>query len=496
MAEREEPDRQPRATLDGDSASPGGVGRTRSAADSSADHDLAGAAAAATHPRPPAPRLACPPSIVRASSSSRRVLQATLSGAPFEYEPIPTKPETPTTTMSKAEVSSRWAPEPKPTTTTLQILATLTARVEMTHTHTERECAGLMAHAAPPLTALLLLSLSARVVQVCTLGVFILTFVWVFSYLGGMDWVGGRNFFNGHPFFMLLGVSVFLANGVLSWRDVGRVLGHTPTKAIHAGFNLVGGTCIALGLFVTIKAHTGPHFMSLHSWIALASAAMLALQLLGGLGFFSLPICPLATRVRALPLHGESNSRAEVGAKTRQAADLVSFPICLLCFVSLAWRRVVPLVDGRGALRHDSVRCLSSSSPIVRTCSSWAPAFPLQVAHGVARCSLMCLLSLPLGPVERRAQLQHQPDEYPDGHPRRADLRRRWLHRVGPHPASCAGGRGRRVGAAGRRPSRRRGGIARRDAEGIVRHTDVARIHGRRYAAIRTGGSVYESIRG
>jgi hypothetical protein len=45
--------------------------------------------------------------------------------------------------------------------------------------------------------------------------------------------------------------------------------------------------------------------VTLHSWIALASAALLTMQLVGGLLFYLFPIFPFSLRVRALPLHGQ-----------------------------------------------------------------------------------------------------------------------------------------------------------------------------------------------
>jgi hypothetical protein len=98
-------------------------------------------------------------------------------------------------------------------------------------------------------------------------------------------------------------VTVFLANGVLSWRDANRFFSHRTTKILHASLNAIGAGLIGLGLYVTIKAHSSPHFMSLHSWMALAAVAMLGMQILAGIGFFALPIFPLATRARVVPLH-------------------------------------------------------------------------------------------------------------------------------------------------------------------------------------------------
>jgi len=141
---------------------------------------------------------------------------------------------------------------------------------------------------------------TAWVARFLSLVIFILIFVWFYVYLDGLAWKG-RTWFNLHPFFMMLGVAVFLTNGVLAWRDC--PLSHNWTKAVHVTFNVLALLFIALGLYVTIDANRPPHIVSLHSWMALASVGLLTLQALGGITFFLAPIFPFHIRARALPAH-------------------------------------------------------------------------------------------------------------------------------------------------------------------------------------------------
>lgn len=45
--------------------------------------------------------------------------------------------------------------------------------------------------------------------------------------------------------------------------------------------------------------------ISLHSWVGLVSVALMALQVVGGLLFYLVPIFPFSIRARVLPLHGQ-----------------------------------------------------------------------------------------------------------------------------------------------------------------------------------------------
>lgn len=139
--------------------------------------------------------------------------------------------------------------------------------------------------------------------RILSIGVLIVLFVWIFDYKGGLGWWGKSNFFNLHPFMMILGISFFLTNAIVSWRDIAIYTTHNTTKFIHFLFNLLTLGAIAVGLFVTIEWNKAPHIASLHSWIALASALLISLQAVGGLTFFLLPIFPFSIRAQALPLH-------------------------------------------------------------------------------------------------------------------------------------------------------------------------------------------------
>jgi hypothetical protein len=76
-------------------------------------------------------------------------------------------------------------------------------------------------------------------------------------------------------------------------------------KAVHVAFNVLAMTSIAIGLYITFMANDRPHVVTLHSWLALASVLLLALQAVGGAIFFLLPVVPFSLRARVLPLHGQ-----------------------------------------------------------------------------------------------------------------------------------------------------------------------------------------------
>jgi hypothetical protein len=160
------------------------------------------------------------------------------------------------------------APEPEPATSTMQFWAAITAR-----------------------------SLSAIL--------FILVLVWLVGEAGGLAWHPNPNFFNLHPFFMLLGIGVFMTNSVVSWRDAPFGIRHVLVKMLHLFLNLCAMLFIGLGLYVTFKANDSPHFVSFHSWAALVALVFLGLQAVGGMTVYVFPVMPLSWREIMLPKHGK-----------------------------------------------------------------------------------------------------------------------------------------------------------------------------------------------
>jgi len=116
---------------------------------------------------------------------------------------------------------------------------------------------------------------------------------------------------------------------------------HNSMKLVHASCNALALGSIAVGLYVTFATHSPPHVsvpsaqtewtscvppecselalillllcfcersVTLHSWLALVSCALLLVQAGGGALFFAAPAFAFRVRALMLPQHGQYSS--------------------------------------------------------------------------------------------------------------------------------------------------------------------------------------------
>ncbi|KAL5291532.1 hypothetical protein ACFFRR_010754 [Megaselia abdita] len=130
---------------------------------------------------------------------------------------------------------------------------------------------------------------------------------WLVQHMGGFSWsdASQNSFFNYHPLFMTIGMIYFLGTSTLIYRGA-RQLKKMPLKIMHAALHFLALLFAAIGLYVVFENHAVkniPHLYSLHSWIGIATIALMVLQYVIGFVTYLAPGMSMDIRVTIMPLH-------------------------------------------------------------------------------------------------------------------------------------------------------------------------------------------------
>ncbi|OQR74344.1 cytochrome b reductase 1-like, partial [Tropilaelaps mercedesae] len=155
------------------------------------------------------------------------------------------------------------------------------------------------------------LNLLVLTTEIVLLGILAVTFFWIFNYEGGVAWRNDiKRQFNFH-FVLMVGGFIFLnGQAILTYRLFSSCR-RIYAKLIHASIYLGAASCITVGFYIAYetneRVHKGTHFYSLHSWLAIATCGLFAIQLFVGLvSFLVLLCCDGATasfRAALVPVH-------------------------------------------------------------------------------------------------------------------------------------------------------------------------------------------------
>ncbi|ODN00241.1 Cytochrome b reductase 1 [Orchesella cincta] len=134
----------------------------------------------------------------------------------------------------------------------------------------------------------------------------LLMFVWVFGFTGGVSWgTDSKTEINLHVILMTVFMVYLQGHGAIIFRT----LPSRPkfqVKLIHAGFHFTTVIAVSFGLWSAVRAHNmkgQPHFFTLHSWIGIIAIVLFYGQFLAGFLVFLLPYAPMRVRNFVIPYH-------------------------------------------------------------------------------------------------------------------------------------------------------------------------------------------------
>ena len=151
--------------------------------------------------------------------------------------------------------------------------------------------------------------------------IFLLTFVWIFGYLGGLsfspvvtDTETGENdtfgIFNWHPLLNLLAFVGCMAEAIMTYSYPLMTIGDRKTKKlVHTGLHCGAVVLSLLALVAALKSHTlkkpmpMSNFYSTHSFLGIVTFVMFLAQAALGFMAFLFPQWSLAERQSFAPLH-------------------------------------------------------------------------------------------------------------------------------------------------------------------------------------------------
>mmetsp|Transcript_16722 Transcript_16722/g.25117 ORF Transcript_16722/g.25117 Transcript_16722/m.25117 type:complete len:317 (-) Transcript_16722:169-1119(-) len=122
------------------------------------------------------------------------------------------------------------------------------------------------------------------------------------GYLGGLDW--NKNVFNWHPVMMIAGIVCCTGWSITAFRM--KVQKYSTSRNLHVFFHLGAKICITVGLRAAWEAKDNdenPHFVTLHSWLGIATSILLFQNDILGLCHFVLPYASGAMRKLYAPYH-------------------------------------------------------------------------------------------------------------------------------------------------------------------------------------------------
>lgn len=130
--------------------------------------------------------------------------------------------------------------------------------------------------------------------------------------------------FNFHPLCMGIAFVVLMPEALLAYADLEerRGVSHAASKNVHAALNGGAALLLALGLVAIFTNHAGhaiPPLYSAHSWLGVATAALMGCQATAGAAVYLIPARPTATSLGAVGggVGGSAWSTWPVGSETR-----------------------------------------------------------------------------------------------------------------------------------------------------------------------------------